>query len=63
MAAVEALKQRLFSLGKPVIVKDDILRLEAVEQAEAEKQGLEEFKFAYNEEMLAAMGMALEAQA
>ena len=63
MTAVEALKQRLFSLGKPVIVKDDILRLEAVEQAEAEKQGLEEFKFASNEEMLAAMGMALEAQA
>jgi len=63
LAAVDALKQRLFSLGKPVIVKDDILRLEAVEQAEAEKQGLEEFKFASNEEMLAAMGMALEAQA
>jgi hypothetical protein len=60
--AVDALKQRLFSLGKPVIMKDDIFRLGTVEQAEAEKQGLEDFKFASNEEMLAAMGLALEAQ-
>jgi ferredoxin--NADP+ reductase len=62
LASVEALKQRLFSLGKPVILKDDIFRLGTVEQAEAEKQGLEDFKFASNEEMLAAMGLALEAQ-
>ncbi len=61
--AGEALRLRLQSLGKPVILKDDILRLEAVEQAEAERQGLEEFKFASNEEMLAAMGLALEARA
>lgn len=54
-----ALQARLSQLGKPVITKDDILRLEAVEQAEAERQGLEEFKFASNEEMLNAMGLGL----
>ncbi len=52
-------RRRLSQLGKPVITKDDILRLEAVEQAEAERQGLEEFKFASNEEMLNAMGLGL----
>jgi hypothetical protein len=31
--------------------------------AEAERQGLEEFKFASNEEMLEAVGLALEAEA
>jgi ferredoxin--NADP+ reductase len=54
-----ALQARLSGLGKPVITKEDILRLEAVEQAEAEQQGLEEFKFASNEEMLTAMGLGL----
>jgi ferredoxin--NADP+ reductase len=54
-----ALQARLSQLGKPVITKEDILRLEAVEQAEAERQGLEEFKFASNEEMLSAMGLGL----
>ncbi len=54
-----ALQARLSQLGKPVIIKDDILRLEVVEQAEAERQGLEEFKFASNEEMLNAMGLGL----
>jgi ferredoxin/flavodoxin---NADP+ reductase len=54
-----ALQARLSQLSKPVITKDDILRLEAVEQAEAERQGLEEFKFASNEEMLTAMGLGL----
>jgi hypothetical protein len=31
------------------------MRLEAVEQAEAEKRGLEAFKFSANEEMLAVI--------
>jgi ferredoxin--NADP+ reductase len=50
---------RLSQLGKPVITKNDVLRLEAVEKEEAERQGLEEFKFASNDEMLAAMGLEL----
>lgn len=61
--ASEALEQRLQKLGKPVIRKEDIARLEAVEQAEAESQGLEEFKYSSNDEMLTAMGMALEVKA
>jgi len=56
-ANLEALHARLKALGKPVVTKEDIKRLEAVEIAEAEKRGLEEFKFATNEEMLAAMGL------
>jgi ferredoxin--NADP+ reductase len=61
--APEALEQRLLELGKPVIRKEDIARLEAVEGAEAERQGLEEFKFASNEEMLEAMGLGMAQQA
>lgn len=56
-ASAEAVSARLLALSKPVITKDDIKRLEAAEAAEAQKRGLEEFKFASNEEMLAAIGM------
>lgn len=52
-----SLAERLAASGKPVVTKSDWQRLEAVEQAEAQKRGLEEFKFASNEEMLAAIGM------
>jgi hypothetical protein len=38
-------------------MKEDLKRLEAVEAEEARKRGLEEFKFASNEEMLQAMGL------
>lgn len=61
--APKALEQHLLELGKPVVRKDDIARLEAVEGAEAERQGLEEFKFASNEEMLEAMGLGMAQQA
>jgi len=56
-ANVEAVAAKVKSLGKPVVVKDNIKRLEAVEQAEAQKRGLEAFKFDNNEEMLQAMGL------
>ncbi len=56
-ASAEAVSARLLAHSKPVITKDDIKRLEAAEAAEAQKRGLEEFKFASNEEMLAAIGM------
>ena len=55
-ASAEAVAEKMKSLGKPVILKEDIKRLEAVEAEEARKRGLEEFKFASNEEMLQAMG-------
>ena len=53
----EALAAKMKGLNKPIITKDDIKRLEAVEAEEAKKRGLEEFKFASNEEMLQAMGL------
>ena len=54
---LEALVERLKKLGKPIVVKDDIRRLEGIEQAEAQKNGLEAFKFKSNDEMLHAMGL------
>ncbi len=52
---------RIKKLAKPVVTKDDIRRLEAVEAQEAQKRGLEEFKFASNEEMLRAMDLIVAA--
>jgi ferredoxin--NADP+ reductase len=53
---VDGVAERLKKLGKPVVVKQDIKKLEAVELAEAQKQGLEAFKYTTNDEMLQAMG-------
>ncbi len=52
----DTLLEKLRGLGKPIIMKDDIKKLEAIESAEAKKRGLEAFKFDSNEEMLQAMG-------
>jgi hypothetical protein len=49
------------SLSKPIVTKENIQTLEAVEAAEAQKRGLDEFKFATNEEMLQAMGLNISA--
>lgn len=56
-ASPEAVMDKVKSLRKPIILKEDIKRLETVEAEEAKKRGLEEFKFASNEEMLQAMGL------
>jgi ferredoxin--NADP+ reductase len=48
---------KMKSLNKPLITKEDLKRLEAIETEEAKKRGLEEFKFASNDEMLQAMGL------
>jgi len=56
-ANADAVTAKMKSLNKPIITKDDIKRLEAVEAEEAKKRGLEEFKYASNEEMLQAMGL------
>jgi ferredoxin/flavodoxin---NADP+ reductase len=53
----EAVAAKMKGLNKPIITKDDIKRLEVVEAEEAKRRGLEEFKFASNEEMLQAMGL------
>lgn len=54
---MDALFDRLKSLGKPVVLKEDIRKLEAAEAAEAQKRGIEAFKFDSNEAMLQAMGL------
>jgi ferredoxin/flavodoxin---NADP+ reductase len=56
-ANVEAVAARLKGLDKPIVLKEDIKKLEAVEIAEAKKQGLVEFKYTDNDEMLQAMGL------
>lgn len=58
---VEALEAKVNGLGKPIVRKEDIKRLEAVEAEEAQKRGLEEFKFDNNEDMLNAMGLMMRA--
>jgi len=54
---VEAVAAKVRNLGKPVVLKEDIKRLEAIELAEAKKGGLEDFKFDNNDEMLQAIGL------
>lgn len=54
---VAAVAEKLKSLAKPIVVKEDVRKLEAIEQAEAQKRGLEAFKFSSNEEMLNAIGL------
>jgi ferredoxin--NADP+ reductase len=54
---IQSVTAKMKSLNKPVITKEDIKRLEAIEAEETKKRGLEEFKFASNEEMLQAMGL------
>lgn len=49
------IRERIMRLDKRIITKDDWKRLEIAEQAEAERLGLEEFKFSSNEEMLAVI--------
>lgn len=61
VADLERVAARLKGLGKPIVTKSDIKKLEAAEAAEACKRGLEEFKFATNEEMLQAMGLTIAA--
>jgi ferredoxin/flavodoxin---NADP+ reductase len=56
-ASVEAVAAKMKALNKPIVTKEDIKRLEAVEAEEATKRGLEEFKYASNQEMLQAMGL------
>jgi ferredoxin/flavodoxin---NADP+ reductase len=54
---LEELHCCLNRLKKPVISKADLFRLEELEQAQAERLGLEEFKLGSNVEMLKALGL------
>ena len=60
-ASLEVVAAKIKGLNKPIVTKEDIKRLEAVEAEEARKRGLEEFKFASNAEMLQAMGLTATA--
>jgi ferredoxin--NADP+ reductase len=53
----DALAEKLQSLGKPVVSKEHIKKLEEVELEEAVQRGLAEFKYDTNEDMLRAMGL------
>ena len=53
--ALRKLEARLSELDKPVIRATDIKKLEAAEAAQAGEQGLEEFKYAANADMLSVM--------
>jgi ferredoxin--NADP+ reductase len=55
-----SVRERIRKIEVPVATKEDIQRLEAAEVDEAKRLGLEEFKFSSNEEMLQAMGLALD---
>ena len=54
---LKAFAEKIRSLNKPVVTKVDVRKLEAVEVAEAQKRGVEEFKFDVNDEMLQAIGL------
>ena len=54
----EALSSKLKSLGKPLVMKEHLKKLEETELAHAKQQGLETFKFGTNDEMLKVMGLA-----
>lgn len=56
-----AIESKIKNLRKPVVTADDIKRLEAIEEEEARKRGMDEFKFDSNEEMLKAMGLTVAA--
>ena len=54
---VEALHTKLNSLGKPLVLKEHLKKLEETELAQAKQQGLEAYKFGSNAEMLKVMGL------
>jgi len=54
----EALTAKIKSLNKPVVMKENVKKLEEAELAQAKQQGLEAFQFDNNEEMLKVMGLA-----
>ncbi len=51
-------KQEFERFNRLAVCKQDLLRLQAAELAEAQRQAVEDFKFSTNDEMLAAMGLS-----
>jgi ferredoxin--NADP+ reductase len=50
---------RLNSLNKQIITNNELKRLEAIEQSEAQRLGQEDFKFSSNDEMFSALGIEI----
>lgn len=57
---LQEFRERLTRLGKPAIDRAALQQIEAAEQAEAERLGLEAFKYGTNEELLAAAGFIVK---
>jgi ferredoxin/flavodoxin---NADP+ reductase len=57
---LEAVRQRMLQLETRVVTGEDVARLEAIERAEAERLGLEEYKFSTNKEMLSVIESVVE---
>jgi ferredoxin--NADP+ reductase len=51
------LQERLAALTKPIVTQEHLPLLVAAERAKAAELGVEDFKFATNEEMLQVMGL------
>lgn len=60
-SALPTIIKTIKELPKAVVKNENIQRLEAIESEEAQKRGLEEFKFVSNEEMLEAMELTIAA--
>ena len=56
-ANTEALSAKLKSLGKPIVLKAHVKKLEEAELAETKQLGLEAFKYDSNDDMLKVMGL------
>lgn len=54
---IAALNEWVARQGSLLVTKEHVRRLEEIEREEAQKQGLSDYKFKSNEEMLAALGM------
>ncbi len=54
---LDRVKKALYQLPHPVVTKDALKVLEIAEQAKMQELGVEDFKFASNQEMLEVMGL------
>jgi ferredoxin--NADP+ reductase len=58
---LKGLAEKIKSLNRFLVTKEDVKKLEAIEIAEAQKRGVEEFKFDTNDDMLQAIGLTVAA--
>jgi ferredoxin--NADP+ reductase len=56
---LKAVTEKIKSLNKPIVTKDEVKKLESIEIAEAQKLGVEEFKFDNNDDMVQALGLTV----